>query len=257
MIVDCPITVEDVDIARAIWGKSIPTLKGKTTRKQPDMVVSNLIDIPKEFLYLHRNVAVTVDMFFVHNIPFFISLSDNICFTGTTHLENKSGKSLALAFQEIFTLYNRRGFHIRTVHGDGDFEHHRAMIESLPGKPKLNVTATSEHVPRIERKIRVVKERVRAIRHSLPYERIPALMIAHMVLTVSRLLNFFPTSVGFGHGFSPQALLSGRALNYKTDLRLAFGQYCQVHEDDEPQNSQVPRTQGAICLGPSGNAQGS
>jgi hypothetical protein len=256
MIVDCPVTVADVDITHAIWGKSVPALKGKTTRKQPAAVVRNLIDIPKEFLSLHRNVVLTVDMFFVDKIPFFISLSDNICFTGTTHLQNKSGPSLALAFTEIFTIYQRRGFQIRMVYGDGDFEPMRAMIEGLPGNPKLDVTAASEHVATVERKIRVVKERSRALRHSLPYDRIPPIMTVHMVLFACRMLNFFPTSVGFGHGYTPQALLTGRALNYATDLRLAFGQYCQVHENSEPRNSQVARTQGAICLGPSGNSHG-
>jgi hypothetical protein len=34
-IKDCPVTVEDVVNAHAIWGKNIAALKGKTTRKQP------------------------------------------------------------------------------------------------------------------------------------------------------------------------------------------------------------------------------
>ena len=50
--------------------------------------------------------------------------------------------------------------------------------------------------------------------------------------------------------------MSGETLNYKKHLSLRVGQYCQVHEDDTPRNSQTPRNQGAICLGPSGNLQG-
>jgi hypothetical protein len=45
-------------------------------------------------------------------------------------------------------------------------------------------------------------------------------------------------------------------LDYKEHLRLQVGQYCQVHEEDSPRNSQHPRTKGAIALGPSGNLQG-
>ena len=37
---------------------------------------------------------------------------------------------------------------------------------------------------------------------------------------------------------------------------MQFGEYCQVHEEDTPRNSMNPRTQGAICMGPSGNKQG-
>jgi hypothetical protein len=50
--------------------------------------------------------------------------------------------------------------------------------------------------------------------------------------------------------------MTGEALDFKKHLSLQLGQYCQVHEEDAPRNSQLPRTQGAICLGPSGNKQG-
>jgi hypothetical protein len=50
--------------------------------------------------------------------------------------------------------------------------------------------------------------------------------------------------------------MSGETLDYKKHLSLQVGQYCQVHEEDTPRNSQSPRTKGAILLGPSGNLQG-
>jgi hypothetical protein len=39
-------------------------------------------------------------------------------------------------------------------------------------------------------------------------------------------------------------------------LSLQIGKYCQVHEEDNPHNSQLARTKGAIYLGPSGSLQG-
>jgi hypothetical protein len=50
--------------------------------------------------------------------------------------------------------------------------------------------------------------------------------------------------------------MSGERLYLKKHLSLQIGQYCQVHEEDTPPNSQVARTKGAISLGPSGNLQG-
>jgi hypothetical protein len=50
--------------------------------------------------------------------------------------------------------------------------------------------------------------------------------------------------------------MSGEPLDYKKNLTLQLGQYCQVHEEDNPCNSQIDRTKGAISLGPSGNLQG-
>lgn len=51
-------------------------------------------------------------------------------------------------------------------------------------------------------------------------------------------------------------LMAGKPLDFKRDLALQFGAYCQVHAHDTPRNSMKPRTVGGICLGPSGNDQG-
>jgi hypothetical protein len=50
--------------------------------------------------------------------------------------------------------------------------------------------------------------------------------------------------------------MSGETLDYKKHMSLQFGQYCQVHEEDNPRNSHIDRTKGAISLGPSRNLQG-
>ncbi len=78
----------------------------------------------------------------------------------------------------------------------------------------------------------------------------------HIVLNAVKLLNFFPTKGGVSDTLSPKTIMSGETLDYKKHLRLQIGQYCQVHEEDTPRNSDIPRTKGAISLGPSGNLQG-
>jgi hypothetical protein len=120
----------------------------------------------------------------------------------------------------------------------------------------FNLASAKEHIPEIERRIWVVKERCRATRHSLPFERIPKLMTIHIVLNVVKLLNFFPTKGSVSDTLSPKTIMSGETLDFKKHLSLQIGQYCQVHEEDILRNSQVARTKGAISLGPSGNLQG-
>ena len=142
------------------------------------------------------------------------------------------------------------------MHADGEFAPLKTPIESLPGGPFVNLASSNEHVPEIERRIRVVKERCRATRHSLPFPRIPKLLTIHIVLNAVKLLNFFPTKGGVSDTISPKTIMSGETLDYKKHLSLQIGQYCQVHEEDTPRNSQSPRTKGAISLGPSGNLQG-
>ena len=122
--------------------------------------------------------------------------------------------------------------------------------------PRMNLTSASEHVPEIERRIRVVKERARAVRHSLPFNRIPKILLIHIVLHAGKMLTYFPTKAGISNTLSPRAILTGESLDYSKHLSLQLGQYCQVHEEDTPRNGQAARTKGAICMGTCGNQQG-
>jgi hypothetical protein len=80
-------------------------------------------------------------------------------------------------------------------------------------------------------------------------------MTIHIVLNVVKLLIFSPTKGGVSDTLSPKTIMSGETLYFKKHLSLQIDQYCQVHEEDTPRNSQVARTKGAISLGPSGNLQ--
>jgi hypothetical protein len=77
-----------------------------------------------------------------------------------------------------------------------------------------------------------------------------------IVFKAVKLLNYFPPKGGIADIISPRTIMTGETLNYKTQLNLRLGQYCQVHEEGIPRNGQHARAQGAICLGPSGNQQG-
>ena len=46
-----------------------------------------------------------------------------------------------------------------------------------------------QHVPEIERRIRVFKERSRAMRRSLPFNSIPKLMTTHAILNIGKMFN--------------------------------------------------------------------
>jgi hypothetical protein len=56
---------------------------------------------------------------------------------------------------------------------------------------------------------------------------------------------------------SPKTIMSGETLDYNKHLSLQLGQYCKLHEEDNPRNSQIAQTKGVISLGRSGNMHGS
>jgi hypothetical protein len=160
------------------------------------------------------------------------------------------------AYKTVHAMYLHRGFRINHVNLDGEFGPIQALIQELG--TRANLASASEHVPEAERRIRMIKERVRPLRFGMPFTRLPRLMVIHMVVfQCTRLLNYFPAKGGISDTISPRTLLLGEILDYKKQFHLSIGDYCQVHENDTPRNSQLPWSQGAICLvGPSGNTQG-
>ena len=101
------------------------------------------------------------------------------------------------------------------ITADGGFKPLDKLMVDLPGAPRLNLTAANEHKPYVERKIHVIKERVRAVWYSLPFSNIPAQITAHMVFFVTKLMNFFPVKGGVLDQYSPKAIMSGEIINYR------------------------------------------
>ena len=112
-------TVEDVDVALKIWGKNIAALKGKSTRSKQNTVARDYLKIPMDLLKLHKEVFLTLDIFFVNKIPFLLTLSRKICFTAVNHLANRTVPQIFAAFKEIYQYYIHCGFHITTMYSDG------------------------------------------------------------------------------------------------------------------------------------------
>ncbi len=61
-------TVEDAMAAFKVWGPSVAALKGKTVRKRPEPIKTNIVSIPKEIRELHKEVTLTINIFFVKKI---------------------------------------------------------------------------------------------------------------------------------------------------------------------------------------------
>jgi hypothetical protein len=157
-IKDFPVTIQDIDVATKIWGKNIAALKGKTTRSKTHPVARDYVKVPKELLKLHKEVFLTTDIFFVNKIPFFLTLIREICFTAVNHLPDRTVQQIFKAFNEMYQYYLQRGFHITMVHADGEVAPLKTLIEAMPGGPMFNLASANKHVPKNERRIRVVKE---------------------------------------------------------------------------------------------------
>jgi hypothetical protein len=141
-----------------------------------------------------------------------------ICFTTVTHLINHKVIEVWAAMHKIYQMYMLRGFHIVDIAGNGEFAWITNQVSSLPTNPILNLAAALEHVGLIECNIHFLKEKTHSIHHSLPFERIPALMLILMVLHTVQFMNSFPRKGGLKH-YLPSAIMTG-AMLHMSQLQL-------------------------------------
>jgi hypothetical protein len=151
MLKDSPVTSQDVDIALKIWGPS-------AVRHKPPFVMEDVIEVPREIRQLHKRVMLAIDVFFVNGVPYFVTFSLRICFLSVTHLRNRKIETIFKALKTMHNYYLQHGFQIVYIKGDGEFKPLVDMMSKLYGAPELNLSSANEHVPEIERKIRVIKE---------------------------------------------------------------------------------------------------
>ena len=149
----------------------------------------------------------------------------------------------------MITLYEQIGFSITTVHGDNKF----CKIEGSVGT-HVNICAAMQHVKRIERAIRTLKERVRCCWVSLPYTKAPKLMIDKIVTNMTSCLNDLPHKEGISRTLSPAMKVLGRNKVDCQRLKVKFGAYCEVYVGTI--NTTAQRSVGSIALRPSNNERG-
>ena len=118
----------------------------------------------------------------------------------------------------------------------------------------LNCCTAGKHVPAIERYICTLKDHTQSAYNVLPFKNLPRVMLIHLLKNCTLWLNAFPAANGVSSVHSPHFLLTGQELSFDKHTVLEFGSYVQTHE--EHSIGMEPRTIGAICLGPTGNAQG-
>jgi hypothetical protein len=130
----------------------------------------------------------------------------------------------------VIKLYESRGFHVCDLQADNEFECIRHDIRPI----ELNIVPADSHVGEVESSIRMLKERLQACVHGLPFKRLPKTMVTQMVTDAVRCLNQFPWKCGVSKTMSPLSIVTGASLPDNSNMRIEFGSYAQVFDERTP-----------------------
>ena len=241
------ITPDDIRRAREIYGPSVPVLKGTATHRRPES------KIPYQIEYnATKKQRLHIDIMFINEMGFLVSVSKPLNLTMCQKLASKKSWVVKNALVDMMKAYDMHSYCVTEVACDSEAVLGASTWQISGMKP--NFVPPGTHEPVAESKARRIKERVRAILHSLPYE-VPMFLLKWLVSFVVMRKNFIPVD-GSGTNYSPRELLTGVRGDANTELRIPFGAYVQANEP-YMDNTMKPRTKGAIALLPTGNDQGS
>ena len=251
MITECEETSTEVAEALRVHGYPAGWHQGKTVTKS-----SKLPRIEPALPYLIKQQDLEVDLMFAAGVGFLISVSRPLGMTVVNHLAGKGAPMLMKALKAVLKLYEQRGFQVRRISVDGESGITHLDEWLAAHNIQLDPRAPGEHVKLVERKIRLIKERVRCHLSALPF-KLAYSLLKWLVMYCVYNINMIPYHDGAGYWVTPREMFTGRKCNRKRDL-YSFGEYVQVKTVDgvDSNSVELPRTEGGIVLLPTGSMDG-
>ena len=158
-------------------------------------------------------------------------LPGSLCIMGLAHQLNKAAK---LHAKSVFPRANRLGGETR-----GPFN---IPIQGSLHVFRMDAGGRDRPPPRVS---------------VLPYKLLPKLMIIELMHFCIMWMNSFSVKLGISEKWSPREIVSRHKLDAKMHCKVPFEAYCEIHVYPYITNMMEPRTKWGICLGPTGNMQGS
>ena len=160
MINNNPVTTEDINVVERNFGPDIGALKGKKTRKKPIKVIDDHIEIPKELIASQHAITLCIDIMNVNGLQFVTTISKSLRYRTAQFISSRSPKEYTKFIKEVIAMYRKAGFQVTHIYCDNKFKPLMTHLADKESTIQINYSIPNEHVPDIERSIRVIKETI-------------------------------------------------------------------------------------------------
>ena len=138
LLLNCPLTTNDIDRADMIYGLQVPMLRGKMVRQTQKEFTSVLwTKIPSLLLKNYPTDKIDMDFFFVNGNPFFYTKTKLIKFRAVQSQSGRGKKETATTLKKIKAAIEQQSFKITALNGDNEFEKLRDLMSLTP----IHITA--------------------------------------------------------------------------------------------------------------------
>jgi hypothetical protein len=236
----------DVERAYKIYGTHPEYVRGqmmswKVSRAQVDVGLRST----------EKRLRLYTDVMHIDGSMFLITATDPLNLMLQCKVTSENRLDLGMALQGHLSLLRSRGFELTIVYTD-PHSLFRSMMQDFPGV-EIDIGGAGDYVAKLDAKIRRVKETYRKVKANLPWE-LPGQLVEDLVSYATSRLNIRQTTA-LAENICPRVLFTGIPVDYRKELRFAFGDYVEAYEGTT--NTSRVRSTACIALYPAGNSIGS
>jgi hypothetical protein len=193
-------------------------LKGKTVYKAVNTNTSiEWVLLPPIILKTHLLEDLDIDFLYVQGAPYLFIKSTKIKFhatqalnriskrkTKTTRSKYKRGpKDIINGIEKVLTVFRNCGCQVNLINADNEFKKLENKVTA-----HVEICAAGQHIPRIKRGIRFMKDRTHCYWVPLlPFKKVPKVMVDDCLIMVTTCTNDFPNKNGVSNTTSPARIV--------------------------------------------------
>jgi hypothetical protein len=123
-----PVERADIVAAEDIYGSNIGSLKGKTVTLKALPVDGRIAGVPQAIRDKFQSVTLSLDLFFINKIPFFLTISHGLHFGTVETIRSRHIDLVLQGVKQVIGHYARRGFRVDAIHADPEFTPLQAQL---------------------------------------------------------------------------------------------------------------------------------